>query len=233
MQEHAFNSRWWGQPVGIVTDAAWFSGDTATLQATCAHFVWAEFTSYEAATAVRQAAHRVGFVYADTQMQFRIDLRRFATETLPPDVEVRQAGLGVANWKPSGLRTFEHERFSMLAGCTPDRLADRYAGWAAELARSAPATCLEIFHRGTLAGWFLSRPSKTGLELALAMTAAAGTLPGATLYRAALGAYARSGYRIGHAGFSVRNRSVHNLYAALGARFTSTRDAWIWQPGQP
>lgn len=233
MQVHEFNSRWWGGRVGIVTDSAWFLRDAEALQAELLTCDWAEYTAAETSTATRLAAHRAGFFHADTHIQFRIDLRRFAAEALPPGVEVRQAGVGVDHWKPSGLRPFEHERFAMLTGCTPERLVDRYAVWAAELALSTPATCLEIFLHGRCAGWFLSRPSKTGLELALAMTAADEVLPGATLYRVALGAYARSGFRIGHAGFGVRNRSVHNIYAALGARFTGTRDAWLWQPAPP
>ena len=219
-----------------MTDSAWFLGNPEAVQAELQAYDWAEYTDPEAPAATRLAVHRAGFFHADTHIQFRIDLRRFAAEALPPGVEVRQAGLGVDDWKPTGLRPFEHERFAMLASCTPERLVDRYAVWAAELARSTPATCLEIFLHGRCAGWFLSRPSKTGLELALAMTTADEVLPGATLYRVALAAYARSGFRIGHAGFGVRNRSVHNIYAALGARFTGPRDAWLWQralPGRP
>ncbi|MFY9512721.1 MAG: hypothetical protein WAQ05_17275, partial [Rubrivivax sp.] len=105
--------------------------------------------------------------------------------------------------------------------------------WAGDIAAAHADTSLEFLHEGRVAGWFLARGTGTGLELTLAMAAQGSTLPGAALYRSAMAVFAQRGHRLGMAGFSVRNRSVHNIYAALGARFTGVRECFLWQPPTP
>lgn len=226
---HEFNSRWWGAPAGVVTDPLWLSGPPAVLAMHCAEYAWVEYIDSKPTSEVRRVLQKLGFVHADTQLQFRVDLRPYAQEVLPCGVTLGVAPTAVETWKAAVLRPFVHERYSLLAGCSEARLTARYAQWAAQLAQSVPATSLE-FRRGTIAqGWFLSHPSSAGLELTLAMTALDSSLPGATLYRAAIGAYARRGFRLGYAGFSATNHDVHNIYSALGARFTGARECWLWQ----
>lgn len=232
IRPHAFNSLWWGQPVGVLDGPALLEATPAARADACAPYAWAEFSANDTTPALRLQAHAAGFVHADTYVQFRIDLRRHVDTALPGGVTVRAPGNGQPGWRPQGLQPFEFERFVLLRGCSGDRLLQRYAIWAGELTAQHPETCLEFVVGDQVAGWFLGRPSATGLELTLAMAAQATPLAGARLYQLALGEFARRGYRLGHAGFSIRNRSVHNIYAALGARFTGLRDSWLWQPDE-
>ena len=67
-----------------------------------------------------------------------------------------------------------------------------------------------------------------GLLVALAMLAGDATISGMLLYQKACAAYARLGYRVGEASFSVTNTAVHNIYAKLGARFSTPAGNWLW-----
>jgi hypothetical protein len=229
IREHAFNTRWWGQPVGVIDNESFFSASPAQRNEALEPYAWAEYSAVDTHYGLRLLAHDSGFVCADSYVQFRIDLRPHAAVTLPSWLQVRTPGAADRSWQPSPLQAFEHERFGLLRGCTQERLTARYARWAGELALENPETCLEFCVEQQVCGWFFGRPTTTGLELTLAMAAANTRLPGAELYRFALGEYARQGHRLGHAGFSARNRSVLNIYASLGARFTGVRDNFLWQ----
>jgi hypothetical protein len=215
--KHEFNSQWWGQPCGIVTDPALLAAPDRDER--LSEFAWVELRAslHEAPDpALLQAA---GFRWADVQVGFRLGLR---------DDPVACLEVVAATEVPAdAMRPFEHERFAALQGATPARLADRYGRWAGDLIAAHPDWCVEVRHEGATQGWFLSRPER-GLNLALAMLHRDAVVSGADLYRAALAAYARRGARVGWAAFSVSNTGVHNIYAGLGARFTPPVGCWLW-----
>jgi hypothetical protein len=229
IREHAFNSRWWGAPTGIVESEAFLAASPTDRAHALEAWAWVECISEAPTAALRRALAASGFVHADTMVQFRLDLRRVQPSGAMCDTVVRSGG-EIETLDLSTITPFAHERFLLLEGASPERVAERYRIWGAELHRGAPATTLQFERAGRAAGWFLARPSGTSLELTLAMTAVDGGLSGATLYREACVAFAAQGFRIGHAGFSARNLDVMNVYASLGARFTGARECWLWQP---
>jgi len=227
--EHAFNTRWWGEPVGVLDPEDFVSAPARDRTAALADWAWVECTSSAPTPALRTALMTAGFVHADSTIRFRLDLRRVSSTAAPEAVHLRH-GTSVVSLDLSDMRPFAHERFSLLRGATPERIAGRYLDWAAQLHRETPGTVLLFEARGAPAGWFLAKPSDSTLDLALAMTAAHGGLSGASLYREACAQFARDGFRIGEAGFSARNLDVLNIYSSLGARFVSLRECWLWQP---
>src|SRR5262249_30207103 len=90
-----------------------------------------------------------------------------------------------------------------------------------------PKESLEVVSDGVVQGWLLSGDDGKGLRLALAMRHRDATVSGVSIYDAAFAHYARAGHSRGHASFSVANRPTLNLYAELGARFTSTLGCWF------
>jgi hypothetical protein len=88
---------------------------------------------------------------------------------------------------------------------------------------------MQLSLNNRLQGWFLSRPGmQHSLNLALAMLSNTAEISGLLLYQQACVAYAGRGHRLGNASFSVTNTPVHNIYAALGARFMTPGGNWLW-----
>jgi hypothetical protein len=203
IREHAFNSRWWGEPVGIVSDPALFAVAPATLA-------------------------EAGFAQTDTQISFKLDLRR-----LPPIPGGDELTVEFADETPfavgaDDLALFEHERYRHLPGITPARLNERYAEWSALLVAEQPKWCARLRAGPRTQGWFLSQRDDSGFHLTLAALHRDATVSGHLLYHAAISAYAAKGQRIGGARFSVTNTAVHNIYAGLGARFLAPVGCWLW-----
>ena len=232
IRRHDFNSRWWGSPVGIVDDAAFFELAPAVRERRLAPYSWAEHKApADPARSARIAA--AGFFPVDLQLAFRIGLAHLQSSPSLERLDVAWADdpetpAGTFSFEPARLADFAHERFQALPGITPERTNVRYALWASELAASAPAAALAVREGSEVQGWFLSRPSDTGLHLTLAMLARDARISGHSLYQRALLAYAARGHRLGTAEFSATNTAVHNIYAALGARFLSPKTCWMW-----
>ena len=230
IREHAFNSAWWGARAGIVDSSEFFSLNAAAQDEALREFAWVEFRASLHSVPPAPVMLRAGFAAVDTQVNFRIGLK--GIPPLPDShlLEVRFADetpFSVADGEPM---SFEHERYQELPGITAARLNDRYVRWANLLIDESPAWCLRVLRGSETQGWFLSRAAKPGLNLALAMLRHDATISGMHLYQEALRAYARRGMSVGWASFSVRNVDVHNIYARLGAHFTSPTGQWLWQP---
>jgi hypothetical protein len=224
IRRHAFNSAWWDAPVGIVDDPGFFALPPGERAALLSPFAWAEFrASLDAAPLA--AIARSGFAFADVQLHFRLALR---AEAADPSFTVHFAEEAAFAIAPGEVAPFRHERFAMLAGATAERLEDRYLTWSHSLLASSPGTCLELRHVGEPQGWFLATAEPAGLRLALAMLRRDARISGLHLYRHAVSAFAGRGHHVGFASFSVTNTAVHNLYAALGARFTRPEGCWLW-----
>lgn len=229
IRTHEANSAWWGQPVGLVTDAAFFARDRAAQQATLRPFAWAEFKAPLTGALDAFALGRAGFVQVDVQMPFRIALRDIPASASLAGYECRSAMETPFTLQPNDVRTFEHERFLALPGVTPEHLNQRYVEWANQIVIKHPATSLCLTHEGRSQGWFFAETEGAVLHLTLGMLAAGATVSGQHLYHAALQAYARGGANLGYASFSVRNTAVLNIYARLGAKFTTPTGVWLWR----
>lgn len=229
IDEHTFNTTWYGAPVGIVRDPAALAGTTAEVEAALARFAWVELRcAPDAVDRVRLAG--LGFVLADTQIHFRLGLAALRPSPSLDGLTTRWADTAPFTVDAAEMAPFRHERLQHLPGMTQVRLDERYALWARDLIAAAPATCTRLERDGEPQGWFLSQPHGARLRLALAMTAARATISGHHLYLASALGYAARGHKVGEASFSVHNTAVLNIYAHLGARFVATEDTWLRIP---
>lgn len=230
IRENEFNSAWWGKRVGILTDTEFFSlprGDQAAL---LGPFDWVEFRASLDAAPPANVLLAAGFFMADTQIGFRIALRRVPAIPDPGALELRFADESPFSVDAEQLRDFRHERYLQLPGITAAKVNDRYARWANILVRESPAWCVQAFHQSRLQGWFLSREAPPGLNLALAMLHRGATISGMILYQGIMRAYVQRGAQIGWASFSAGNVEVANMYARLGSHFTQATGCWLWTP---
>lgn len=227
IDEHEFNSAWYGAPAGIIRDPAWLARSDDEVKAGLARFAWAELRAAPGAVDRARLA-RLGFFVADTQIIFRLGLRAVATTPSAESFALRWADESPFTVAASEMAPFLHEPYAQLPGMTQERLDERYARWGTLLLGSAPATCVRVEQNGETQGWFFSEPRGSRLRLALAGTARGATASGLHLYQAAALGYAARGHGVGEATFSVHNTAVLNIYAHLGARFVATEDRWLW-----
>jgi hypothetical protein len=229
IREHAFNTRWWGQPVGIVADAAQlFAADVATRKKALAAFAWVEYKAPLAAAVAAADLSRAGFFQCDTQLEFRIHLAQVPVTPSLESLVVRAADAAPFQVPTASVAHFRFERFAHLPGATAEKLDQRYALWANEIIAAHPKWCFEVVSDGKVQGWFLSETRGRSLQLTLAMNHREAKVSGLYVYQRALVEYARRGARMGTAGFSVSNTPVHNIYAHLGAVFTPPIGCWLW-----
>lgn len=221
IRQHDFNSRWFGAPVALITDAAFFKLPTAEREALLRPFAFAEFrATLPPEPGLAEAA---GFWLADVQVPFRIGLAKVA------DVPSLTAQPGA---QPKDLARFSHERLGLLPGVDAARVDARYQLWAGTLASSSPATALTLSADGRTQGYFLSERDPDGsLRLTLAALHKDATISGHLVYQKALHVYAAQGFRVGHAAFSVTNTAVLNIYSRLGAHFLAPEGRWLRKNG--
>jgi len=229
IRNHEFNTRWWGKPVGIVHDPAFFSLDQVKQKKLLEPYVWAEFYSQLDQAPSLQDLTAAEFLQIDTQIQFLLNLSKVGSTASTDRLDFCFADQKSFQIEVEEVATFTHERFQHIPGCTVARINERYSLWANRLILEHPATCMQLFLNGRLQGWFLSLPGKQhGLNLVLAMLSNSAEVSGLLLYRQACVAYAERGHRLGNASFSVTNTPVHNIYMTLGARFMPPGGNWLW-----
>lgn len=226
--EHPANTAWLGRRVGLIVDAAFFEAPAEERARRLAPFSVVEFKHPLTSAPAARMLHDAGFAWIDVQIEFRIALGRVDDSPSLGALDVRFADEGPFTVKEGSTRPFESERFAEIPGMTQDALDRRYTAWARQMIAEHPELCLAVSQQGRPQGWFLSRPGKRGLNLALAMLHRDATVSGLLLYQAALRAYAARGHAMGWAGFSARNVGVHNIYARLGAHFTAPVGCWLW-----
>ena len=234
IRRHDFNSEWWGKDVGIVSEPGFFELPSREQSAALGRFAWVEFAQPVSRLVSRRALAQSGFFYADTQLRFRLDLRKIPPTQRTRELAVNSAAESRFEIRPEEIRPFQHERFSMLPGVSPSSLSARYALWAARLISQHPTTSLRFSRDGATQGWFLAQGENEGLQLTLAMLNTRASVSGYDLYAEAIRYFSELGHRLGYASFSVRNSNVLNIYSQLGARFVEPRECWIWiAPSSP
>jgi hypothetical protein len=227
LREHEFNTKWWGAPVGILDDAAFFDFDSRLQDEACSVYDWVEYSAQLDNAPAPEKLGRAGFFSVDSHINFRINLSKVGS-TQSADrlvaVDAREANFEISS---DVIQTFSHERFRFLPGITTERLNARYALWSNQLISQHPAWCLQISNEAGIQGWFLAKMDEGNpLNLTLAMLKSGAQISGHLLFQKAMDEFARRGARIGEASFSVTNTPVMNIYASLGARFLSTRGFW-------
>lgn len=227
IRRHEFNSEWCGQEAGIVEDDAFFDLDEAQRATALAPWAWVEARSPLTPEGIARVS-RAGFRYADTQVHFKIGLTRIGSSPSIERLEARSHRDAPFRIAAGDVADFRNERFLALPGITQADLNRRYALWSEHICERDPGFCLEILADGEPQGWFLSSMAERGLELTLAMLKRDAKIGGHHLYHRALVAYREAGARVGSAAFSVTNTAVHNIYAALGARFVEPVGCWLW-----
>jgi hypothetical protein len=228
IRQHDFNTQWWGRPVGIVDDAAFFTLPAAEQAKALVAFQWVEFKCLLKDAPPLLRLRDAGFFLADSQMDFRIGLKFESKFPCPHPLEVRCADTEPFTLSPEDVRSFENERYQHLPGQYPELINRRYIEWGRQLIRDHPGLCFELVSGAEVQGWFLSRPANGGLNLTLAMLHRSARISGFHLYQRSIWEYGRRGHRIGWAGFSVTNTAILNIYSALGARFNDPMGVWLW-----
>jgi hypothetical protein len=227
ISEHAANSAWFGQPVGILTDAAFFDLPAAERQKRLALYAFTEFRCPLGSSPPALKLQRAGFTWVDCQLGFRIALNRVTSTPSLEKLEIEFADKHSFTVPATEMKLFKHERFLEVPGVTPEKLAERYAAWAGRLIENHPSWCLRIVYQSRVQGWYLSEPEGESVHLALAMLHRDASVTGLHLYQKALITYASRGAVMGRAAFSVRNTDVHNIYSRLGALFTPPDGRWL------
>lgn len=231
IRRHDFNSEWRGEEAGIVSDPAFFALPPNDKSAALQNFAWVEFAQPVSQLPSRGVLAEAGFVYADTQLRFRLDLRNIERSPCAHELQVKSADESSFEIRTSDIRPFPHERFCMLPGATEARITARYHRWASHLILQHPATSLCLSRENEAQGWFLAQPENIGLRLTLAMLNVRAKVSGYELYVRALAYFSETGYNLGFASFSARNSNVLNIYSRFGARFLEPLECWIWFRG--
>lgn len=231
IRENPYDTAWWGQPVGVITDPAFFALDETRCRAALERFSWVEFKAPLGQVPPLGLLQERGFILTDVQIPFRLALTAVPDSPSLAEISCQSASQAAFEVQAHLVRDFEHERFLQLPGITRAKLNERYARWANQLIREHPDWSLCIRHHGQVQGWFLSESTPRGLSLTLAMMAKAAVLSGSHLFQKAIRTYAGMGSAVGYASFSVRNTPVLNIYSRFGARFLPPEGNWLW-PGK-
>jgi hypothetical protein len=228
IKEHALNTRWWGDAVGVVTNPDFFTLAPAGRSELLKPYAWVELSlGLSDSLQHARAIFETGFAQVDTQVTFRISIRRVPDSESLAALQTQFADESSFSMDGKMVADFRSERFLQIPGATQELVNQRYALWSSDLINASPDYCVQVLYDGRVQGWFLSRPDE-GVNLSLAMLSSEATVSGMYVYRKALRAYAERGHALGWASFSVSNTPVHNIYSNLGARFVSPKGNWLW-----
>ncbi len=226
---HEFNTEWYGERVGLVTDMAFFHLERKKQKELLAPFSWVEFKSELEPGLPFAAITEAGFYQSDTQFPLKIALEPI--EILPG---MEKLSVNFGHEKPfrifaKEMRVFSRERFMTLSGMTPEKINRRYALWSNNMIEKQPEAAVRIIKDGKVQGWFISEIEGDNVNFTLAMLAANGDISGRELYRMALWAYKKRGLKTGTSAFSSMNPAVMNIFSALGAKFLPALGCWFYQ----
>lgn len=227
---HDFNSEWWGGPVGIIRDSAFFSLPKAERHRLLEPYDWVEFKATRGDVAIESAAALCGFQFVDLQIVYKAGLNKSLSSGRQISLNLVSAESVELDLQPEQLTEFAAERFSILPGVTPERISQRYVAWARMLSKNNPRLCFEARQENTAQGWVFAEPTASpgGLNFTLVMTSKTSQVRGYDIYRTALQQFAKMGFTYCQASFSAFNVPAHNIHSMLGARFLDPMICWMW-----
>ena len=228
VRRHEFNSDWWGENAGIVTDPAFFELPLKEQDTMLSPYAWVEFRALAGLSPPLERIQQAGFSQTDVQIRYRLTFSRIKTSESIENLTIRFADEQHFTIDVGDTKSFIHERFMALPGITAQKLNERYALWGNRIISECPERCVQVFSDSRLQGWFLSQSTSERLNLTLAMLHKDASIPGSLLYQKALLAYRERGEHAGGSSFSATNPAVLNIFSSLGARFIKPELFWIW-----
>ena len=148
IRENFHNTAWWGKPVAVVEDAAFFALEPAAQRAALRAYAWAEFKSPLASAPPFLQLAESGFTLVDMQIGFRLML-----EAVPDSPSLADFVCQFADQKHfevglDEMRSFEHERFLQIPGASPEQAwrNGTRAGptsWCANIPHGVCACCIK------------------------------------------------------------------------------------------
>ena len=227
VKRHDFNSEWWGEDVGIVTDIAFFDLTTEEQNEALSPYTWVEYRALADPLLPLGKISGAGFFQTDVQIRYSQDLGLIKHTGDLENITVRFADEHPFSIDAGEMREFIHERYMALPGITPLKLNERYALWSNRIIAETPDRCIQVVSDSSVQGWFISQLSPEGLHLTLAMLHKQATIRGKHLYAKALLAYREKGDLSGSSSFSVTNPAVLNIFSKFGARFDTPELFWL------
>ena len=231
IKTHEFNTKWYGEDVGLVTDISFYNLSVKEQAHLLSQYAWVEFKTELEPDLPYKAITRAGFFQSDTQLPFRIDLAPI--ELLPgmENFSVNFADQSPFEVSENRMKVFNRERFMALPGMTAKKFNERYSLWSRSLIENHPHAAVQILKDNKVQGWYLSMIEGGEINLTLAMLDKNAEITGRQLYRTALWAYKNRGVKIGTASFSSMNPSVMNILSGLGAKFLPSIGCWFYFKG--
>jgi hypothetical protein len=220
---HAFNSAWWGAPVGITATFEALASSPETMRAAAEPYEWVEARVPVADLPSEWPGPCNGFTWVDLQLGYRVALKR--VESLPSTWSV-----AAADRRPIDLDNFADfsaERYSRIPGATSQRLAERYRLWATDLIEASPHACATVLRGDEVAGYVLGSVAGTKASFTLAVASRRSTAHGLGIYLGAAALYRNLGATSMHASLSASNLPALNAHVALGCLFVSATSIWL------
>jgi hypothetical protein len=220
---HAFNSKWWGAPVGVTSSFEALASSPVAMRAAATPYEWVEARVPVSDLPAEWTGPSNGFTWVDLQLGYRVALKR--VESLPSTWSV-----AAADHRPIDLDDFADfaaERYSRIPGATPARLAQRYRMWATELIAASPHACATVLRGDEVAGYVLGSLEGTKASFTLAVASRTSTAHGLGIYLGAAALYRGLGATSMHAALSASNLPALNAHVALGCLFVSATGIWL------
>ncbi|MFC1574177.1 hypothetical protein ACFL30_03250 [Candidatus Latescibacterota bacterium] len=227
VKRHDFNSDWWREDVGIVTDYAFFDLTPEEQKEALSPYAWVEYRAIYDPLLPLGKICGAGFFQTDVQIRYRQNLSLIQHTGDLDNITIRFADEYPFTIDAGDMRDFNHERYMTLPGITPLKLNERYALWSNRIIAENPDRCIQVESDSTVQGWFISQLSPDGLHLTLAMLHKQAMIRGKHLYAKALLAYKEKGDQTGSSSFSVTNPAVLNIFSKFGARFDIPELFWL------
>ena len=224
ISQHDFNTRWWGQPVGISTEPSLLTRSPDILGQLVEPFSWVEVRCPLDQLPSGWLGPENGFQFVDVQLSYRAPLHNLAPLSRSTSiVPASESGLGDL----ADLAPFTAERYSKLPGITPELLALRYKKWAEDLVAEHPDWCATVLHEDRTAGYVFGSPDGTSAHFVLAASSTRATTPGLVIYLAAAQFFASKGARQMQSALSSTNVGALNAHMPLRCRFLQATGVWI------
>jgi hypothetical protein len=229
IRAHAFNSVWWGSPVGISSDVQDLFQNPEQLSSESTKFDWIEFRIAFEDLPTQKLGPSNGAQLVETQLTYQKNISRLGV--CPGGVTIlpaTQAPINVNNFSP-----FSHERYAKLRKVDANRLALRYRQLADQLVENSPETCASIFYKSSLVGYIFGHMKGTTAVFDLAVTSINAQVSGQALYDAAGYMFNQAGASRMTSSFNAANLGALNAHVRMQCSFIEATSIWLLESNVP